>query len=56
MIGRSATLMLNVSSADELRQHHHALELVPPVPIQALVSATPSMTASGSMTTCLQIL
>jgi len=49
--GRSATLILNVSFFNELRQHHHVLELTPPVPIQPSVSAMPSVTASGSMMT-----
>ena len=41
----------DVSSVDEHRQHHHVLELTPPLPTQPLVLTMPSepvMTASGS--------
>jgi len=43
--------MSNVSFVDELCQHHHVLELTPPVPTQPSVSAMPSVTASGSTMT-----
>ena len=39
--------MSNVSSVDELRQHHHVLEATPPLPTQPSVSAMPSVMALG---------
>jgi hypothetical protein len=44
-------MMLNVSSMDELRQHHHVLEPTPPLPTQPSVSVMSPATALGSTTT-----
>ena len=41
----------NVSSVDELRQHHRILEPTPPLPTQPSVSVIPSVTTSALTTT-----
>ena len=57
-IRRSATPMLDVSSADERHEHHRVLEPIPPLPTWPSVWAVPSVPvtmALGSTTTTVPV-